>query len=351
MNRYIELDLHFTNKCNMTCKHCLYSSGQDIGEVSIDALNRTIREFASIGLETIHIGGGEPLTRYEDLLSFVENATRYGVRTRLITNATLLTEAKLEELIEYGLKELLISIDGMEEYHNSFRNFPGSFQKCIEALEMASQKPIFTRVNSVLTQENADEILQLMELTTSIPVDVHAVLCLSPMGRGATIYNLVPSFEDVEHFILKAKKKFTRSGITTRLQIQKGYLEPDQGDPYDYCRIQKRINALIYSTGNVYPCVRFSNYGTPMHEAYSLGNINNESILDIWGNNNERWNLFERELKRCSDCLQDKCEGGCRGLMQVTEGNMNLCDYRCDYSYSKKLPSCIRRYEIINTNR
>jgi len=349
MEKYIELDLHFTNRCNMTCKHCLYSSGTDIGQVPIERLNKTISEFSTIGLETIHIGGGEPLTRYEDLLLLVENASSFGVRTRLITNATLLTEQKLDKLISKGLNEVLISIDGMEEYHNSFRNYPGSFKKCVAALEMCVKKGIFTRVNSVLTHENSDEILRLLELTTGIPIDTHAVLCLSPMGRGHEISSLVPDFNDVEKFIQCVKDKFSHTGITTKLQIQKGFLEPEKGDPFDYCRIEKRINALIYSTGNVFPCVRFSNYGTSMHEQFSLGNINNESIIKIWSADNPKWLNFKRTLVRCTDCRQSKCKGGCRGLMQVTNENMNLCDYRCNYSESHKLPSCIRRYEVIST--
>lgn len=349
MSKEIELDLHFTNRCNLECSHCLYSSGKDIGEVSIDVLNKMITEFATIGVNTVHIGGGEPLTRYADLKSFVRSASLAGVRPRLITNGLTLTEDKLLELIDHGLEELLVSLDGTEAYHNLFRRNRHAYERAVRALKLGLKHDIFVRVNSVLTSQNKDDLERLLMYTTQLPVAVHAILCLSPMGRGQEIRGLVPTFEYVGRFIDEVRELCVQHQFPdTKIQIQKGYLEPNVDNIHSHCRIDQRNNALIYSTGYVFPCVRFSKYGTSYHEAFSLGNINDNSIIDIWSSANERWNLFNRKLKRNDGCVDQHCQGGCRGLMLAETGDINSCDYRCDSEKSGKLPSCIRRYAIIN---
>ncbi len=349
MSKEIELDLHFTNRCNLKCDHCLYSSGEDIGEVPVDILNEMITEFATIGANTVHIGGGEPLTRYEDLKSFVHSSSLAGVKPRLITNGLLLTEDKLLELMDYGLEELLVSLDGTERFHNNFRRNNHAYEKAVSALKLGLEHNIFTRVNSVLTSENGEDIKDLLEYTTQLPVSVHAILCLSAMGRGKDIRYLVPEFEYVGNFIEDVQDLCDKHQFSdTKIQIQKGYLEPKIDKTHDYCRISKKNNALIYSTGHVFPCVRFSNYGSPYHEAFSLGNILEDSIIDIWSPDNEKWDLYKRNLERKSDCADELCQGGCRGLMLSETDNIDACDYRCTYEKTGKLPSCIRKYVVIN---
>ena len=349
MSRDIELDLHFTNLCNLRCNHCLYESGADIGEVPIEVLKRMVTEFATIGAETVHIGGGEPLARYADLKDFVRSASLAGVRPRLITNGFLLSEDKLLELIDHGLEELLVSLDGTEVDHNQFRRNDRAYKRAINAIELGLKYGVFTRINSVLTSQNGDDLKKLLLYTTQMPVAVHAILCLSPIGRGQEIRELVPGFEYVGRFIEEVRELCEQHDFPdTKVQIQKGFLEPEVDNVYNHCRIDRRNNALIYSTGEVFPCVRFSNYGTPYHEQFSLGNINRESIVDIWSSDNERWNLFKRDLKRNKCCPDKRCQGGCRGLMLSERDDINACDYRCDFEVSGKLPSCIRKYAVIN---
>ena len=349
MGKEIELDLHFTNLCNLKCGHCLYESGEDIGDVPVEVLNRMVTELGAMGANTVHIGGGEPLTRYKDLKSFVHAASNAGVKPRLITNGLMLSEDKLLELMDHGLEELLVSLDGTEVDHNKFRKNDRSYQKAVNAIELGLKHDIFTRINSVLTSENKDDLQELLKYTSQLPVAVHAVLCLSPMGRGQEIRHLIPDFSYVGQFINEVRELAETHGFPhTKVQIQKGYLEPEVDEAHSHCRIDRKNNALIYSTGQVFPCVRFSQYGTPNHTAFSLGNIMDESITDIWSATNERWNLFNRDLDRDEDCPDQNCQGGCRGLMLAETGNINACDYRCDAGESGKLPSCIRKYVVVS---
>lgn len=344
----IELDLHFTNKCNIKCKHCLYESGKDIGEVPIEKLIEMIREFATLGLQTIHIGGGEPLCRYNDLLKLVDVASELGIISRLVTNGYMITEKNLKELVKYGLKELLVSIDGTEEYHNNFRNVDDGYKRAINAITIGSKLGLYIKVNSVLTTKNFREIKELMKITTKIPVNTHAVLLLTPIGRGKNIKNLTLNFEQIEKFIGEIQQFSIENNITdTKLQIQRGYSDGIKGNHDNYCRIDSKCNALIYSTGNVFPCVMFSQYGTNVHEEFSLGNINTESIIDIWGDKNDRWNKYKRkQFNRNSNCKEKLCDGGCRGYTN----EINECDYRCDVN-SNKHPTCFREYSTIENKK
>lgn len=80
------------------------------------------------------------------------------------------------------------------------------------------------------------------------------------------------------------------------------------------------INCLLLSDGNVYPCVVFVNSN------YSLGNIKNESLCNIWSSE-KNWNIYKFKSVN-KDCGCTQCNGGCRGLSYLLNKDPNFCDPR-----------------------
>lgn len=84
--------------------------------------------------------GGEPLLR-EDLAEIVGAASAY-THTEVVTNGTLVTERRAEQLVECGLHDLGFSIDGPEAVNDWMRG-KGSFaaaSRAIDLMQAAKQR-------------------------------------------------------------------------------------------------------------------------------------------------------------------------------------------------------------------
>lgn len=109
-----ELQVEVTGACNLRCRMCLVRYRPPVDRVSgslgFDDVARLVD--ALPGLERLTLQGlGEPLLA-PDLVRMVRYASERGVRVGFNTNATLLSEAKGEELIRAGLSWLCVSLDG-----------------------------------------------------------------------------------------------------------------------------------------------------------------------------------------------------------------------------------------------
>ena len=85
-----ELWLQINNACNLTCTHCLVSSGPG-GAPGVDpeALVRLVDRAKALGMERLYITGGEPFLR-KDIFDLARRATEtHGAELIVLTNATL----------------------------------------------------------------------------------------------------------------------------------------------------------------------------------------------------------------------------------------------------------------------
>ena len=109
-----ELQLEVTGACNLRCRMCLvrYREPLDRHRASL-----TFERFKALvdalpELETVTLQGlGEPLMA-PDLFRMLEYGAGRGLRMGFNTNATLLTRATAERLVELGLDWLHVSLDG-----------------------------------------------------------------------------------------------------------------------------------------------------------------------------------------------------------------------------------------------
>lgn len=114
--------------CASKCGHCLYRCGPGrekkyISPVMAEKVFRTVR---SLGCRSVHIGGGEPLLRPDELESVLDMANRTGVNVEYAeTNSAWFRDAEsatalLKKLKKKGLRTLLVSIS---PFHNEFIPF------------------------------------------------------------------------------------------------------------------------------------------------------------------------------------------------------------------------------------
>jgi sulfatase maturation enzyme AslB (radical SAM superfamily) len=128
------------SRCNLSCHHCLVSSGPNADRhaaMSRDEVARRVAEGVALGAREFYFTGGEPFLHAE-LEAILADTLGFGACT-VLTNGTLLTSARIEKLralaasSRYSL-EIRVSFDGEGDAgHDEIRGF-GSFARALDGL-------------------------------------------------------------------------------------------------------------------------------------------------------------------------------------------------------------------------
>jgi MoaA/NifB/PqqE/SkfB family radical SAM enzyme len=175
--------LGVNNVCNLHCKMC------DVGTQNLETnfaqnllgshpLSMPIELFEKIIDQTagsypnakIGYAFTEPLV-YPHLKESLLYAKQKGLKTTITTNALNL-KRKADDLVEGGLSELYISLDGLEETHNYIRGNKRSFQKAIEGIEYISKLKNAPEISvfCVITEWNYSELFEFVSYFDKLPI-------------------------------------------------------------------------------------------------------------------------------------------------------------------------------------
>lgn len=119
--------LLLTERCNIACRHCWFSSGPGkSATMTPDEARDYIRQASKIRtVEWISFTGGEPFLQLGMLKELVDLASRKGLRTECVTNCYWAETEKnalkrLRELVDAGLGAINISADDFHQEHIPF---------------------------------------------------------------------------------------------------------------------------------------------------------------------------------------------------------------------------------------
>lgn len=341
----LELDLNVTNRCNLMCKHCVFSSGApNDDELTLSEIRTIIDEAKEMGLEDLHITGGEPLLR-KDITEIISHARNLGIKNRLITNGTLLTQTKLAELKCAGLSDLMISLDGLEEQHDAIRGRRGGFQRTVSAIRAAVQMDFNVRVNAVAFAFNLEGLLELAAFLNRLNVATFSVFLFSPTGRGSMLEDWLVDRDAWFDFC----ERLTELTLEMKMKVivEKGY-HLLSGPPIHWEAItgpgvgcsqlgQKDDYLIVTSEGSVWPCILMVNSG------YPLGNIRRSTLKEVVEHkqNIDFYHSLLSDLEECGFCDSfDQCRGGCRGYAYLMKNDWKRKDPRCTIKETNNFPLC-----------
>lgn len=109
--------IEVTNVCNLRCPMCLTPRlGDEVpkGLMTLATFERIVDQIKGHAQDVNLFLGGEPLIN-KQLPEMIAYARAHGLRTRIHTNATLLTQTWSERLLDAGLDYLSFSFDGADE--------------------------------------------------------------------------------------------------------------------------------------------------------------------------------------------------------------------------------------------
>lgn len=106
--------VELTNHCPMACVMCPRTHGmtRPLGYMDKALFRHVVREISTFSSRVFLHHFGDSLL-HPDLGAFIRHAGRHDLRTYLSTNPVLLTDRRIRELVDSGLQELVISLDGV----------------------------------------------------------------------------------------------------------------------------------------------------------------------------------------------------------------------------------------------
>lgn len=202
-----------TSRCNLACIHCYNSGRYESSEHDLSTTQavQAIDKAADAGFKHIHLLGGEPLLR-TDLPELARRGTMRGMIVSINTNG-LAEEQKWRELIEAGVSEIGVSIDGAIPETNDRIRGRGTYARIIDSIqtlvglrsEYRGQLKTISLVFT-MTKHNLQEMASMYELAGSLGADLLGVEELYVSGKAAGVQNLTYSREEaVEAFEELAK--------------------------------------------------------------------------------------------------------------------------------------------------
>ena len=199
-----------TLKCNMNCMHCGSKAGrQKSNELTLDQCMDIASQLIDMGLEFITLMGGEVFFKkgWDKIArKFVDN----GVYVNIITNGNGLGKEQYEQIKNSKIKQIGVSLDGLEKTHNKIRGNPNAFQEATKTLKNLYDMGYATEAITTISSLNIDDLEGMFDLLADLNVEIWQLQLCSPMGNAKSGENFLLDPKYVPYiidFVVKKNKQ------------------------------------------------------------------------------------------------------------------------------------------------
>lgn len=304
-----------TDGCNLRCPYCYASSEKCLpGELDTAESKDLVSQIADLGGRVIVFTGGEPMLR-KDLFEIVEHANSVGLKSNIITNATMIRTPATARRFAELFNAVTVSLDGGTATSHDRTRGAGAFAKTHKALRLLNEAGVAPAINHIVTSDNVDELESFAKFVDGLEVHSVRLMNHNDLGRGAG--------DDYDF------------GWSDHLRVQQlvwtspaaGKLRPDGPKPVSPCSIKGNCGMggneiYVNSLGDVYPCKLVT------ERAAYAGNVRGQRLAEIFDSPVLRGmrlsTVFGGEFHEdCQKCyIKSACGGGCRAAHQSESGDL-----------------------------
>jgi radical SAM protein with 4Fe4S-binding SPASM domain len=328
--------LELTRACNMNCIHCASAAGKvRPDELSNDKFSIIIDEANEMGAGDIIFSGGEPLLRVGwDKLG--KKVREYGMRLGMVTNGTYVMKY-IDEIEEY-VSGLTISLDGLEETHNYYRQDNSSFKTVIGDFKELAKRDVIRFASTSISKLNINQLEDMYKLLIDLEVIGWQVHLTFPSGRMKEHRELLVEPKDLCYITDFLAKVRGEALIDLHVGDNIGYhtaVDPlMRGFHWDGCLAGQSV-VSVEADGTVKGCLCQLPELMPDKD-FVEGNVKNRSLRDIWYDKelfsyNRNFD-FNKVQGFCASCKYLKrCKCGCPAFAYYMTGNRYnnpYCIYR-----------------------
>ncbi len=280
--RLTRLHLSISSACNERCIHCYFPSHVKKGIMSKSIFLKIIEQCKELNVLNITISGGEPLIN-PDFLFFLRMCRMNNFSVNVLSNLILINddivnEFKITPLL--GIQTSLYSLD--EDVHDAITGIKGSCVRTKKAIETLYNLNIPMQINCPIMKQNRDSYREVLNWAKSLNIEASGDYMLFGCFDGSR-KNLQCRLDlpEIESLLKESKSENISSDnneITNRISI---------------CSVC--YNSLCISPlGEIYPCEGW--------QSYTLGDINDTSIREIWEGSSDVLALRKLTIKDFPEC-------------------------------------------------
>lgn len=257
------IQFQYNYRCNFKCDHCSikgFQGRKNARSFTIADVKELSRQADELGLANIVITGGEPLVfpDFDELVAAIDPQKFYITSD---SNGWLLDDKKAKHLKAIGVDKIQLSLDSLNaKEHDDFRHAPGSFDRCMRAIDACLNAGLNIILSTVVTKQriHTQEFIDYLEFAKTKGVGTF-VTYAKPVGAWEGNYDALVTQDDMA-YMRELEKRYA---VFT-------HLTPSYGLDLGCIAVKRMISITQY--GDVLPCPY-------MH--LSIGNIFHEPLKDI----------------------------------------------------------------------
>lgn len=340
MKKY-ELDIIFTNKCNLRCKYCYTHKDQTVmsdnvyqGTLSY-VKNKLSNELSKDDTLYINLFGGEPLMAYNLVMRFLADmeAVEKDFRNFIIvifTNGILINDELLDVVKSKTYIKFNFSLDGGENAHNATRVYAdgrGSFDDVYNQLKYVANYMNTTVEKLGFKMVVSPDNFQYLTSSAKFFLDEGITRLAHSFDRGNswTKQNLIDfeiELNKLADFYISNIDKGLNYHIFSYPIMDYSYKS------FSYCGAGRSLLS-ISPEGDLYPCSRFYSNGSGLKLGDILNGVNNSNPFVSFFKNY----TVEKNFSKCKSCdifRNCNCLGQCLAAMYENESLTSTIDSVCD---------------------
>ncbi len=304
-----------TSRCNLSCLHCgsrcTVDTGCELPEEYMVKTLESVKQNTPNRLPMLCITGGEPLL-YRNLTKVMSNAVKQGFCWGMTTNATMIDEKAAKALYKAGLSSVTVSIDGLADTHDAFRNTPGAYalaQKGLKALLDHAPQSARVDVITVVHKGNFDQLEAIYRQLSGSGICSWRVVNMEPIGRALQNDALMLDAADYRKLFAFIKEKHFN---TREMEVSYGcshYLTPQYERmlrPYSFSCMAGLQVASITGNGDIVACLDIER-----RKELVQGNVREDDFWRVW---QEKFAFFRTDrsmlYEPCASCADREFCGG-----------------------------------------
>lgn len=281
------------SRCNCRCIMCDIWKTSDAKEISAADLERHVSSIEEMGVERVVFTGGEPLM-HSDLFRLCDILRKRGIRITLLSTG-LLIERHAAAIVA-KIDDVIVSLDGPCEVHDSIRRVTGAFAKLacgvrsLRALKQAfpiTARCTVQRLNHAELRATVAEARDLgLNGISFLAADLTSTAFNRPFGweperqmqvglAGGQIAALEAEIESIVHegecgrFVAESPEKLRKIALHFRAQLgELPAAAPHCNAPW--------VSAVVEAEGTVRPCFFHPPIGT-LDAQTTLGDVINSA--------------------------------------------------------------------------
>ncbi|MBT3345138.1 MAG: radical SAM protein [Gemmatimonadetes bacterium] len=299
-----------TNFCNLKCPLCPSGNGQmerDRGNMDLDSYRRLIDEVRDHVLLLMLWNQGEPFIN-KGFLEMVRYARDQSIPVMTSTNGHFVrTIEQALEVVDSGLSEIIISLDGVDQETYERYRVGGSLEKVLDGARLLAQAKVMrasstplVNMQFIVFRHNEGDLARAEELAHELSAD---------------------------KFLIKTAQVYDTSEASTFLPEEELFrryeADPDEAKGDDELRVKgqpsKGCKVLWYSSmvnwnGDVAPCCFDKDVDYGMGDAF-----NGQSFAQIW--QDAPYKAFRQRIldDRMSVDMCRNCSEGYRGMFSLVK--------------------------------